>query len=227
MENIYNITEADRNLIKKFFDDLQAIKNNDDIAKFYEDNINIYKTINTLTGYRSNGVYNLARKLFSLFEDDISDKTIIDIGAGTGSLGEDLNQLGFRLIDGLDISKVMLDRCREKNIYRTLYEVPLTCSPTKGIEDSKYDAAISVGCFVEGHIPLDALEELSRMVKPGGYIVYSINDPQFKMNYMEIQGRFMKEKKLQLISMELLKYKREITLNFEFIYAYQVVFKVL
>ena len=37
----------------------------------------------------------------------------------------------------------------------------------------------------------------------------------------------MREKKLQLVSMELGKYKREPTLNFEYVYAYKIVFKVL
>jgi len=223
----HQLTESEKKFVTKFYDDINKIRSNDDLTKFYADNLKDYERVCKLIEYRQNNVVTLARRLLDLFGDDVGKKTVIDIGAGTGSLGEELLSHGFKTIDGLDISKDMLDLCSTKNIYRNLFAVPLECTPTKDIKENSYDAAISAGCYVTGHIPLETLEELARMVKPGGYIVFSLNDPNFQLNYMEIQGRFMKEGKLQLISMELTKYKREVTLNFEYIYAYQIVFKVL
>jgi len=226
MDENYILTEADKTLMKHFYNELYKINHEADVIEFYKSHIDLYEKVTFLIGGEQYKV-DIAKKLKSLFNDDISSKLIIDIGAGTGLLGEILYQHGFECLDGLDISKDMLERCREKKIYKNLFEVPLTSAPTKGIKENTYDAAVSAGCYLEGHIPLDTLEELARMVKSGGYIIYSLNDPNFKMNYMEVQGRFMKENKLELISMQLIQYKREITLNFEFIYGYEIVFKVL
>jgi len=225
MEETKELSKKDKEMMVSFYTDLAKVTTKEDIEKFYKKHINIYDEVNDICQYRQSAVCVLAKKLANLFPN-VSSKSVIDIGAGTGLIGKELSNLGFQTIDGLDMTKIMLDECKKTKVYRNLYETELTLSPTKGIKDDTYDAAISVGCFIGTHIPLETLEEITRMVKPGGYIVYALKDPDFTMNYMEVQGRFMKEKKLQLISMVLEKHRLECE-NFEFLYAYQVIFKVL
>jgi len=221
------LSAADKEFVIKFYQDLAERQSDKETAEFYNENTDVYEKLIEIIGYRNGAVQKIAKRLFQLFDGDVSDKYVIDIGAGTGVVGEEMSQLGFKNLDGLDMSKYMLENCRGKGVYRNLYPVPLECKPTKNIEKNRYDAAISSGCFFEGHISLEALSELIRMVKPGGYIMYTLNDPEYKLNYMEVMGGFIRDKKVQLITMELMKYKREWTKNFEFVYCFLVIFKVL
>ena len=74
---------------------------------------------------------------------------------------------------------------------------------------------------------MNALRELIRIVKPGGYIVYSLYDPNYTKDYMRVHGEIMKEKLAELAMMALAPYKREYTQDFKYVHAYYVVFKVL
>ena len=103
----------------------------------------------------------------------------------------------------------------------------MTKEPTPGIEANTYDGVISTGVFVEGHVQMESLFELIRITKPGGYIVYSLYDPEYTLDYMQVHGEVIKQKKAQLIQMKLNPYKREFTKNFEYVYGYLVVWKVL
>jgi len=173
-------------------------------------------------------IHEIAARLAELFGNkDLAEKRVFDIGAGTGTSGEALYRVGFRHIDALDLSKEMLDYAKEKNVYTNFYNEPMSQTPTPGISDNTYDAAISCGCFVAGHIPMTALYEIIRVVKPGGYIIYSLYDPGHTMNYMQVHGEVMKNNLVELIAMSLVPYKREYRNNFEFVKGYLVVLKVL
>ena len=82
---------------------------------------------------------------------------ILDFGCGTGLLGEEIhkNLIGncqFE-IDGIDISENMIQKCREKNIYRNIIEINLlqdTLPP-----NYQYDYIVSSGVFLEGHVSLN------------------------------------------------------------------------
>jgi SAM-dependent methyltransferase len=99
--------------------------------------------------------------------------SILDLGCGTGLVGQELAARGFRHLDGLDISPGMLDQARGKQIYRDL----LTGDMTQPIDlgGRTYGAAIGVGCFGGGHVGPEHLPELIRCVRPGGLLVFYIN----------------------------------------------------
>merc|ERR1712226_112506 len=101
----------------------------------------------------------------------------------------------------------------------------ITTEPTPGINENKYDAVVSGGCFTTGNIKIEALKELIRITKVGGWIVFTLNDPNFEMNYMEGLGTFMREKKVELVSMRLFPYKQDN--ENRNVYAYLVKLKVL
>ena len=103
----------------------------------------------------------------------------------------------------------------------------MTADPTPGIQNDTYDAAISGYSFVEGHIPMDALHELARIVKSGGYVIYTVYDPNHCMDFMKVQGDLMKDGKLELVSMVRSPYKREWSLQFQYVYCHIVTFKVI
>ena len=105
------------------------------------------------------------------------DSRILDAGCGTGVIGQLLGQKGFQCVDGLDLSAGMLDRARQKNCYRSLYQCAL--GDSLDIADNSYDAVVIVGVFVRGHVGSNAFHELIRITRPGGYIVFTLR-PEFR-----------------------------------------------
>ncbi|KAK3103235.1 hypothetical protein FSP39_017711 [Pinctada imbricata] len=54
---------------------------------------------------------------------------MLDIGAGTGLVAEELQKHGFKTMDALDASSGMLQKAREKGIYRNLICETITAEP--------------------------------------------------------------------------------------------------
>ena len=92
---------------------------------------------------------------------------ILDVGAGTGLVGENLRGRGYTHIDALDICQEMLDIAKEKDIYNKLICAALSEEPVSEIAEGEYDGLISCGAFSEGHIGHGAFREIVRQVKSG------------------------------------------------------------
>jgi predicted TPR repeat methyltransferase len=98
---------------------------------------------------------------------------ILDLGCGTGLVGEELAGHGFTHIDGLDISPNMLAEAGAKGVYGELLIADMTGPIDLG--QRRYDGAIGVGCFGGGHVGPEHLPEMIRCVRPGGLLVFYIN----------------------------------------------------
>ena len=106
---------------------------------------------------------------------ELADRSarIVDIGCGTGLVGEQLKTHGFSHIDGLDLVPEMLGMAAAKGAYERLIEADLLQGAP--IPDASYDAAISVGTFTHNHVGPPGLVEVLRLVRPGGLFVVMIN----------------------------------------------------
>ena len=82
----------------------------------------------------------------------VADKStpVLDVGCGTGLTSQYLSGLGFEHFDGIDITPRMLERARERGIYRTLTEADVT--QPLDLASGSYDAIISSGTFTLGHV---------------------------------------------------------------------------
>ncbi|ELU11755.1 hypothetical protein CAPTEDRAFT_223109 [Capitella teleta] len=123
---------------------------------------------------------------------------ILDVGAGTGLVAQIMHDIGFDNIDGVDASDTMLEFARGKSIYQRLYCAKLGEGNTLPMIDNTYDAAVMSGIFVQGHVKLDALLDIIRLVKPGGLIVnamreQNIHDVDEYMNIHEIFASWAKK----------------------------------
>jgi len=98
---------------------------------------------------------------------------ILDAGSGTGIMGEILTALGYSSISGFDASPGMVSHARTKNIYQDLR--PDLLGQALGYDDNSFAATVASGVFTQGHAPLDGLDELIRVTRPGGHIVFSIS----------------------------------------------------
>ena len=64
----------------------------------------------------------LAKTILSYYDKSMDKKSILELGVGTGVLGERVKSLvPSTEIDGLDISSEMLKRSKEKAVYNHLY----------------------------------------------------------------------------------------------------------
>ncbi|XP_046373736.2 methyltransferase-like protein 27 [Haliotis rufescens] len=103
------------------------------------------------------------------FCDKIPDMKILDVAAGTGLVGKELQARGFKHLDALEPATGMLEQARKKKIYTNLY-----CEFLDGkrlpIEDDTYNCCVTSGGMGEGQIPCHGLHELIRITKPGGLI---------------------------------------------------------
>ncbi|XP_057308934.1 aklanonic acid methyltransferase DauC-like [Hydractinia symbiolongicarpus] len=220
----YIVSDEDKKVVLDFLEHLKS--NFGNLSKGYDDVSSVYDKVMVLFKYEA--FKRLAKDLaVFLKHEKLEEKKILDVGCGNGNLGKSLVEEGFKNIDGLDISEKLLEMCKETKCYNNLFQVPLTAKPTPGIEENSYDIVVSSGCYVMGHIPLDTIIELTRIVKPGGYIFYTLHDPNYTMDYMNWHGKIMKEKKAELISMKLAPYRLDPKNNFEPTYGYYVLFKVL
>ncbi|MEM6678887.1 MAG: methyltransferase domain-containing protein [Pseudomonadota bacterium] len=102
---------------------------------------------------------------------------IIDIGCGTGLVGAELHALGFREIDGVDISNRMLGKARARGLYRALFLQD--AEKASVLPSVAYDAVISVGSFGIGHLGPEAMPRLVAHARPGGLIVIFMNAEPF------------------------------------------------
>ncbi len=93
---------------------------------------------------------------------------ILDAGCGTGFVGEELAKAGYAHIDGLDYSQGMLDQAAAKGIYADLMQADL--NQPIALDDQSYDAVVQVGSTL--HVDGSCFREFSRILRPGGYLVF-------------------------------------------------------
>ena len=97
---------------------------------------------------------------------------ILDAGAGTGLVGRALLELGYRDLVAIDLSEGMLEEARKSGVYTELHQMVMG-EPLDFPTDS-FDAVVSVGVLTIGHAPASSLDELVRITKPGGHVVFSL-----------------------------------------------------
>jgi SAM-dependent methyltransferase len=120
---------------------------------------------------------------------------ILDAGAGTGLVGELLSKQGYKNLSAMDLSKGMLNEARKKNAYSEFHQMVMG-EPLDFPTDS-FDAVISVGVLTVGHAPASSLDELVRITRPGGHIVFSLRPDVYrdsgfkeKQDELETQGKW-------------------------------------
>jgi len=120
---------------------------------------------------------------------------VLDVAAGTGRVGEELHKVGFRKLDALEPSPGMLQVLIDRNIYSNTFESAIGLSPVEAIESDTYDSLVIAGGMGEGHIPVKAVDEMIRVVKPGGTIFIVMREEYltYVKEYVERLEPYMNE----------------------------------
>ena len=126
------------------------------------------------------------------------DGTVLDAGAGTGLMGLVLAPLGYRDLIGIDVSGDMLEYAREKGVYRELRQMEL--GGRLDLPSDAFAAVVAAGVFAAGHAPPESFEDLIRITKRGGYVIFSVRtDVYLEGGFKEKQEALEREDRWQLV----------------------------
>ncbi len=97
---------------------------------------------------------------------------VLDIGCGTGLLGQALAGHGYRTIDGLDLSPEMMQVAARRGVYRNFIGADLNLP--LDLPSASYSGASCSGTFTHGHVAANCLDELFRILKPGAPFAFTV-----------------------------------------------------
>lgn len=107
-------------------------------------------------------------------------KSLLDVSIGSGNVTLPAADLGIRL-SGSDLSRAMLDRCRQKAEMGKI-DIELKCCDFRSVSDQfgeKFDCVASTGNslpHVNNEEVLSTLEQMDKLVKKGGYLYFDIRN---------------------------------------------------
>lgn len=126
------------------------------------------------------------------------DGAVLDAGAGSGLMGAVLAPLGYKDLVGIDISPEMLELARSKGVYTNLREMKL--GGRLDFPDDAFTAVVSTGVFAAGHAPPESFDDLIRVTKSGGHMIFSVRtDVYVDGGFKEKQEVLEREGKWQLL----------------------------
>jgi len=143
-------------------------------------------------GYRSPAaVTAVAQRLLA------RDERILDVGAGTGLLGVALAEAGFTRLDALDLSAGMLAEAARKSVYGELHEARLGDELALG--SAAYDSVVASGVLTTGHAPAESLDELVRITRAGGHVIFTLRADQLPPGFEDKIAELESAERWQLV----------------------------
>ncbi|MEO5953837.1 MAG: class I SAM-dependent methyltransferase [Chloroflexia bacterium] len=134
----------------------------------------MYEAEDTHWWYR--GLRGVMSTLLGLGKASRKDFPILDAGCGTGGTLSSLAKRGFSNLEGFDLSPIAIEFCHKRGMERvrlgSITQIPF--------EDRSFDLVISCDVVSDAGTDneLDALQELYRVLKPGGRLF--LNLPAFE-----------------------------------------------
>ena len=133
-----------------------------------------YQSMRENKGYTANDLIEKPQ-LFQLI-GDVSGKSVLDLGCGTGSNSKKLIELGAKKVLGIDLSSNMIELAKkENNLFNVNYKVMSMNEIDK--LDEKYDLVISSLAihYVENYDEL--CKKVYNLLNDGGTFVFSQGHP--------------------------------------------------
>jgi predicted TPR repeat methyltransferase len=161
--------------------DVYSYKTSEDLRNYYNDWANSYDNFVQQTGYI------LPDKLADFIAENVNEEdkfTILDIGSGTGVLGESIKKvLPHLIIDGVDISSEMAQLADKKTATDGLkcYRYQYVSDITKEVfvSEEHYDVLVSTGTFTPGHLDCNDLLSMIKYLKKNGAVFISVNKQHY------------------------------------------------
>jgi len=104
-----------------------------------------------------------------LIEDNIKDKTFLDVGCGIGLFSAIAEKRGAK-VTSLDVGKALLSqvnkRCNSKTVVGSVTHLPF--------KDDSFDIVLATEVIEHSSNPAKGFAELVRVAKPGGKVVVTV-----------------------------------------------------
>jgi SAM-dependent methyltransferase len=137
--------------------------------EFYDPRlVAVYNTVCPLDGYE---------KFYIQLAHQLSARTIIDIGCGTGLVTHELAKRGYQMI-GVEPSKLMLEVARKSPYSERIQWIE---GDALSLAEFNADLAMMTGHVAQFHLEdeywLKALKSIRRALRPGGYLAFESRNP--------------------------------------------------
>ncbi len=108
---------------------------------------------------------------------DLSSKSALDMGCGTGMVGDSLKKRGVHELIGIDASKGMIEHAEAKGVYDQVIHMylgkPATYPPK--LRD-RFDLITAAAILAEGHLGVELFDEMIHSLKRGGYAIFTTRE---------------------------------------------------
>ena len=172
-----------------FLDKHYAARTVEEVATVYDAWASTYES--ELAAEQYAGARSVAEVAARVISD--ANARILDVGCGTGLVGEHLAATGFSNVYGTDLSPGMLDEAREKGCYRELQQADLL-QPIR-LRSAPFDVVVSAGLFTLSLLGPDVLSRVLNLVRTGGMAVIGINATAFEEQDYEESIQYFAEKR--------------------------------
>ena len=180
--------------------DLQSVFNavdNQEVAELYDASAEDYERRILSWGYSTHAV---AAWFFGRYVKPEDGAAVLDAGTGTGLMGDILAPLGYRDLVGNDISTNMLELARKKGAYKDLHQMEL--GKQLDLPTDAFSAVVATGVFAAGHAPPESFDELIRVTRPGGHMIFSVRTDVYEEGgFKEKQEALEREGRWRLLEM--------------------------
>ncbi len=112
---------------------------------------------------------------------DPDDLRVLDVGAGNGIVGEELQRIGVDCIVGVDIIEEAAEAAERDrpDVYDDYKVIDLTDIPDadhRDLREHSFNCLTTVAALGFGDVPPDAFTAAYNLVRPGGYIAFNIKE---------------------------------------------------
>lgn len=123
----------------------------------------------------------IAGLLGEQLDDTSADLRVLDVGAGNGMVGEELDRMGAKHIVGVDIIEEAAEAAQRDRpgIYDDYVVVDLTDVPPAThaeLSEHRFNCLTTVAALGFGDIPPEAFTEAYNLVEDGGLIAFNIKE---------------------------------------------------
>ncbi len=145
----------------------------DTIVEHYNDASKTYEQVYLTAGWHD--PLKCAELAKHLVGDAAEASAVLDMGCGTGLVGQYLKERGFKTVVGVDASAGMLEEARHKGCYTELEELFLGRPDTYPAKlHNKFEIITASGILAEGHLDNRVFDEMLLSLKTGGYAIFAL-----------------------------------------------------
>jgi len=144
-----------------------ALQSKDDVLHLYGAWADTYDT-----GFAMDQGYQIPKEVAIAYASVGGRGPVLDVGAGTGLVAEEMAKHDIGPVDGVDLSPDMLRVAGAKGVYRNLIEADIT-QPLPGAPT--FAGIVSSGTFTLGHVGPEGIVALLDGAAPDTQFVISVN----------------------------------------------------